>query len=527
MRQLQFEGEITEAARYALRYASDFYDVKEAKDFDSLFQINSRDFLNKCYEGYKISQDIIVRNILSIENELKVKQKELTNFKKGKHHKELYRDPVYKRLVENETQLRIQRAAFHEVANSIVWTVLLQERTHVKSFIQPGGGSGYLRDRNIDSVIAVAKNHNENPNKFTLICDITSCLHVGDLLTVGNGKLTITEVKDKGQVNDLVSEIIHGSLKKMSVNIDAIKKLKLVSPKHGFKQVERNFNQLRNFFSTKEYIQTDETFDSYFQEYRKAITIFTEDKNYSDLVETGLDELYKSDKSYLILPSDCCIIGLFKRKEDESGFVRRMDFRHHLYHWTKEPYEKCQYLDPHKAKFSKEDPPEFVKYHELPIHSFKEKIFVPTHPPIFFVLKEKYAVDLLIDKIDIYIYFDYQRFFEMCKERGLNPRWLSVSDLAKGENKNSTSYLPDFDGKYLEIADTSNKSKSTFGYGLLYRILFEFQWGYNVIDQFKEQLWIDSHPIWNEIRTRVRLKIRYLRLKWYIYKKYVLSYIRS
>ena len=163
MRQLQFEGEITEAARYALRYASDFYDVKEAKDFDSLFQINSRDFLNKCYEGYKISQDIIVRNILSIENELKVKQKELTNFKKGKHHKELYRDPVYKRLVENETQLRIQRAAFHEVANSIVWTVLLQERTHVKSFIQPGGGSGYLRDRNIDSVIAVAKNHNENP----------------------------------------------------------------------------------------------------------------------------------------------------------------------------------------------------------------------------------------------------------------------------------------------------------------------------------------------------------------------------
>jgi len=523
----QFAKEIAEATRYALRYASDFYNVKETKDFDKLFQINSRDFLNKCYEGYKIAQDIIIRSILSIEDELEAKQKEVTNFKKGKHRKELRRDPIYKGLVENETQLRIQRAAFHEVANSIVWTVLLQERTHVKSFIQPDGGSGYLHDRNIDSVIAVAQGHNENPNTFTLVCDITSCLHVGDLLTVGDGKLTITEVKDKGQVNDLVSEIVHGSLKKTGVNIDAIKELKLISPKHGFKQVKRNFNQLRNFFSTKEYIQTDKTFDSYFQEYRRAITIFIEDKNYPDLVEAGLDELYKSDKSYLILPSDCCIVGLFRRKEDESEFVRRMNFRHHLYHWTKEPYEKCQYLDLHKAKFSKEDLPEFVKYHELPIHSFKEKIFVPTHPPIFFVLKEKYAVDLLTDKIDIYIYFDYQRFFEMCKKRNLNPRWLGASDLMKGKNKNSTSYLPDFDGKYLEIADASNKSKSTFGYGLLYRILFEFQWGYNVIDQFKEQLWIDSHPILNEIRTRVRLKIRHLQLRCSICKKYVLSYIRS
>jgi len=42
------------------------------------------------------------------------------------------------------------------------------------------------------------------------------------------------------------------------------------------------------------------------------------------------------------------------------------------------------------------------------------------------------------------------------------------------------------------------------GYGILFRMIYEFQSGYNVIDQMKEGRWINKYTKLSEARLRLR-----------------------
>jgi hypothetical protein len=269
-----FKKELTESTVYATHYGVDFYDIKKEKDF---YKVNkAKDFINKCYEGFKLAQDKIITNILIIEDELKIKNDLLNKIRKGKHRKETFKDSNYFELKKEIDELQIQKMAFQDVAGYIVWTIFLQEKTHIKSFFRTDGGSGYLKDRNIDSLIKVAKKLNEDPNKFTLINDITPSLHVGDLITVGDGTINITEVKQESVVNNLISKTVINTLEKKEVDKKTLEELYKKSPKHGFNQLKRFMNQLISFNYSKEYIKNDTGYDQNFKMNKRAINILTE-----------------------------------------------------------------------------------------------------------------------------------------------------------------------------------------------------------------------------------------------------------
>ena len=512
-----FDKELRETAVYAIRYASDFYGAKGKETYNKLYQVKPKDFINKCYEGFKLGQDKIVANLLVIEDELKSKKSYLKEAQKGKHKRDIYKDPECHKLENEISELEMQRKAFHDIAGVIVWTIFLQERTDIKSFVRNDGGSGYLRDRNIDSVIEVAKKLNEDPNKFTLINDITPSLHVGDLVTVGGGSIVISEVKEETDISNLVSKIVHGTLDGEEVDIEAMKELHKKSPKHGFRQLKRYMDQIISFMHLKKYLETEEGYDPNFKNDKKAVTIWTYDKTYDDFIDFALDQMSKGEEDFVHIPFDCCVVGMFKESYG-SEFVQRMDFKHYLYHESVIPSDQCEYLTT-GLKFTKENPPELFKYQKMfTIYDLRQKM-VSTVTPLFSTLKEKHVLDLLTRKISVYIYFDPDRFFAMCEERGLKPKWLLDKDM-KGTPK---EYLPSFDGRYLRIGEEENNF--IFGYGLFFKIIFDFQFGYNLIDQMKEDLWRRSHPKLGKIRHFIYLRKKRLMIFSYYHGRRLLGKI--
>jgi len=503
MDKIKFRYELEKIIIYANRHASDFYGLKDKKTFNKIFSIPVDDFIYKCYEGFKLAQDKIIDNLLIIEEELREADKAKRIYIKGKHKKDFENKIEYKKLEDQIGELKKQKYSFHDIANVIVWTIFRQQGTYVRSFLREDGGSGYLKDRDIESLIAVAKEMNKAKDTFALINDITSCLHSGDIIAVSKGSFRVVEVKRDSPVNNLVSRIISRAIEDEKIDMEALKELHKQSPKHGIRQIKRYMDQIISISAANRYMETDKIYDPYLKKEKSAINILTKDVDYTQIIDLALDELTKGERQYLILPFDCCIVGLFKKGNSESEYVRQMNFKHELYHSLVERWDKCQYGNWENIKFSENNPPEFIKYQGFKIYLLAQKMTIGGYLPLFLTLKEKHIIDLLTDKIGIYIYFDQDRFFKMCRERGLYPEWVDVEEYKKGESGGGRDYLPSFNGKYLKMSGGRNKKISFFlGYGMFFRMVYNFQSGYNVIDQIKENIWIRSHPKLSNIRDR-------------------------
>lgn len=246
MNNIEFEKKLKELIPLVLRHASDFYELSKFKSLKQAFKsLRHEDFIEKCYEGFKIAQKKIIENIITVETDIEATERSKKILMKGKKLTALEKDPTYTATLQKIYNLRFQKATFHEVANVMVWTLLKMDRAHAKSFIQENGGSGYLKDKNLKSVVTIADKMNDDKNCFALICDISSILHSGDLIVVKKGRIQLIEVKDKSRMNDLVSSAAMAIVYEGEANPDLLEEIKLQSPKDGESQIERFVRQIK------------------------------------------------------------------------------------------------------------------------------------------------------------------------------------------------------------------------------------------------------------------------------------------
>ncbi|HCX38867.1 MAG TPA: hypothetical protein DHS36_01210 [Candidatus Veblenbacteria bacterium] len=487
-------------------HAVDAFQLHNFKDFQKFIRTRgTKEFTNKCYEGFKIAQESIVKNLLVIESEIETYKEKLSFYKKGKKIKQLSKDKQYIELVNSLNKLILQRATIHEVANVIVWTIYLEDRTVIKSFIQKDGNSGYLKDRNIESLVEYANKQNQKEGKFALIHDITSTLNIGDLTIVEGGGRTIAEMKSGGRVEEIISTVLdklsNQENKLSKSDVELLEPLYFEFGKAGLQQLKRSVKQLYKMSNVVNYEKTGKMMDEDLKREKRIVEILEPDKDFGMLINLALEDLYNSQKEYIVIPLDTYIVGIFRRKINESESSNKMNFRHYVYHLTEKPWEKCDYIN--LADFPPDRPIEYILYHDFRIYSLRDKVFFPTHRPIFSILKSRYAIELIMGNVDIYIYFDHDRFVEMCKEKKLPVRWQSKKEILKESKDHSfISNFPLFKGNLLSVGPPDNEM--TMGYGILFRMIYEFQSGYNVIDQMKEGRWINKYTKLSEARLRLR-----------------------
>lgn len=463
------------------RHAADFYRIKEGlfKDKEAAIafakKIGFTNFRKKCYEGFKLAQDEILRAILEIEEKARAVKQDLTDPRI---------DTGRRNLLTNEFNdlMYYQRVVLQEIPNVITWTLLLGEQVHVRSLLVPNMNSGFLTDRNIASVSAVAKEINRDKGRFTLIADITSTVGTCDLITVNAEKpgIEFVEVKE-GKVSGKIIDLIEVSSKTSEEGFQEnfLNFYREHGPK-GAEQAMRIMRQMIRAQKAVDYMKTDKTVDETTGLTKRAIALTTKIVSLSPLVNAALKHFYGAQKEELFIPLDCCLVGIYRRTKDRSYFFNRMGFRHSVYHATKVPWDKCGYLS---GEF------EFSQYADLKIHSLRDNIFVPTHRPIFIIgVDEKFIIDVLCESIDLFLFFDGERFFEMCQEFHLSPRWSSRNNYNRERSNQS---LFDFGNKHLYLKMTDDREQVIEIPVLkapIYSIIYELQSGYSVIKRFRESL---------------------------------------
>jgi hypothetical protein len=186
-----------------LFYLSSEYGIEKcrlSKD-DTLQQIKFYQFV---HEGWKKAQNLTVKVLLDIQDEIsEIKRKIKNHNRKGnrKHAKEL-KDVIV--LLEG------RRRKIQFSINAIVWTIFNLQHHVVRRF--------FLSDDiyNIDKyslfkTLEFVNQENENPNKCAICCDLTTFMHVGDVLIIDlsqkKNPITLVELKE-GKINEKCEDVL-------------------------------------------------------------------------------------------------------------------------------------------------------------------------------------------------------------------------------------------------------------------------------------------------------------------------------
>jgi hypothetical protein len=472
VREDEFRENLEQIAPLVLSYGADSLNIPQgAKPEEISRYANPKEFIRKCNEGFKLAQRRLLNILISIEDESKTISRKLRESRRGSA------DSLKDQLKTEFAKLQFQRASFKEVANVIAWTIFGMERAHIRALMKLGMGEGYLRDRNIASVINQADRINSDPDSFALITDITSCLGVGDLIVVKNLRKTIVEVKE-GKVNELIGKML---TEPSTIDENYHSALGKLSPAKVMDQAERTVRQIAAVGNAIEYIRTDYTE----KDGMTGLPRFAVDPPYPPMYLWGpVNEIVSKIQvgQWRFLHTGSLIVGIVKPDPSYVSYVSGLDFRHYLYHEKSVPWEKCRYTNRADDQSMR---PEFMEYENTPIYSMRHRVFLPDRIPILAMLGARNGIDVLTDALRIYVYFDVDSFYQLCQDVGLEPAWISEKEFRRslGRQPYRTFRPPLFARGHLSFGKNDNRRVLMFG--ILESLVYELETGLSVARKLK------------------------------------------
>jgi len=169
---------------------------------DTLQQIK---FYQLVHEGWKKSQNLAVKEILDIQDEIAIIKRKIKNYNKQNNRKRSKELKNVIKLLEGRKR-KIQFAV-----NAIVWTIFRLQHHIVRRF--------FLKDdiNNIEKyslfkTFEFIDQVNEDPNKCAISCDLTTFMHVGDVLIIdllkkNESPISLVELKE-GKVNNKCQDVL-------------------------------------------------------------------------------------------------------------------------------------------------------------------------------------------------------------------------------------------------------------------------------------------------------------------------------
>jgi hypothetical protein len=468
----EFRENLEQIVPLVLTYGTDSLKIPPEATLEEISRYASPlEFIMKCHEGFKLAQRRIVNILLSIEDEMK------TVSHRTKESRRDSQNSLKNQLKTEFAKLQYQRASFKEVANVIAWTLFGMERTHIKALMKVGMWDGYLRDRNITSVVNQADEINSDPNSFALITDITSCLGMGDLIIAQNGRIAIVEVKE-GKVSEFIGKML---MEPSTVGDSDLSTLRKLSPAKVLDQTERFRRQTATTKNAIQYIRTDYSEKGLMT----GLPRFAIDPLHPPVhLWKPVDEIASKIQvgQWRYLHADSLVIGILKPDPAYEPFVSRLDFQHYLYHERSVPWEKCRYTNRADNQFTR---PEYMEYENTPIYSMRQKVFSPTRIPIFAMLGSRNGIDLLTDALRIYVYFDVDSFYKLCQDVGLRPAWMSEREYRRSLGRQLPHMFdpPLFSRGYLSFGTGDNRR--VFMHGMLENLVYELETGFSVARKLK------------------------------------------
>jgi hypothetical protein len=502
------EKEVKYVFKLATSYAVDFFGAKSPEDIQ---KIDRNIFINKCHEGFYLAQDRIISNLLEIEKELKKVKKRIKEYKSKKRTEEFLKAESYNKLLDKEDALSKEILLFRRLADVIAWTILKMDKVLIRSTQTGEDFHGYLSDKNIESLLDVI-NKTKKKDEFMLINDITLCLGsgAGDLIRIRRGGFDFCEVKE-GIVNEEIFDYVKQAgnyMKEKNIEIkdrkdvenlfkdrasheDFINKSALIfdnkKKSEQFERICRQWERMGNVLDYhKKGIGVDIRKTKGGQETGRMKIMSeakTADEYFFNIIEKEFQYLSTIKSDFHIINFGEFLYFLFSDNQKGTVFniknnrwVRKKNAQHLLFHAINK--NDCKYVtvktvEDWKDAYEKE----LFVYKDLFVINWVEQILRDgsLKPPYLFSLNENLIFDLLFERKSIFVHFNSDNFIKFINSIG-----LGFLEMEKGGKITHDS---------SDIRFKSNKNdkhKVTMGWGMIFRMMFEFQDPMSFLEQMVE-----------------------------------------
>jgi hypothetical protein len=148
--------------------------------------------------------------------------------------------------------------------------------------------------------------------------------------------------------------------------------------------------------------------------------------------------------------------------EGLSPFVREMNARHVIYHHIHDNLADCGY-----GKGPQEGAEELARYSRLFVLNWVTQVMRDGSlmPPFLMAIKRELMFDVLLGRKSIFVYFDGVQFAEFVNEIAAGKFTLTADGHADRE----------WSGLQIKIPGRKTKGPSMLGWGVIFRMLIEFQ----------------------------------------------------
>lgn len=373
------------------------------KDIKSISKSDLEEYLILIHKGFRIGQDLIIKEIIPLLEEnknLKEKDKEAKKKKDKTLQQELSLE-----IKLNEYKIKVLR----HFADFIAWQILKRDYYKARRFFSGNKSRPDLLNSNLDSVLnAVEHYHNEDDKNFALISDLTTFIDIGDILLVSANGIKVIECKE-GETQKKVFEFIDEISKEGfdAKNVDYSDK-----NEKFFEQVQRTLKQIDKGSKLSDFLKNEEGIDPFSDKKIKVQEATNLQIGYFDYLITLIEESKLNGSKYGEVEG-IIYIGIYRDKKIPiSSFLFRGI--------VEQIYEKNIILD------------------------YLQIIDLPLRDPLFFKpFGTETIFDLLFGRIKIYLAINLDKLLDLFKEKNIDARWLSRKETQKllGPNKNHHPFV--------------------------------------------------------------------------------------
>ncbi len=384
-------------------------------------------FLRQVHTGWEKAQNIIFEKIITNEQNISELKIELKDAKACKNKNNI------NKINENISKLKYRKLKLQMVINTIAWIIFKFDHHIVRRF--------FINNR-IDNISKQAlikckdfvNEINKNKINFAIYTDLTTFIHVGDVLYIDNDlhRINIVEIKE-GKINSICREILDYH----SHNNLCFKKIVENLPNEIGKQLYRMAKQDWRAEKVVEAIKNEEGIDIS----TNCKLKISEKRYYINTYEEIIIKLYKKNKwkKWAIdIIDDCLFIGLYSDYRMASTF----DF------WVQQ-YDKYSIIIDYRTVYS-------VNL---------------ARPPFSLQLPENILKDLVNEKIILKMSLWIPKWIEI-----INSKYNYKIELeTKKETRRLLNKSKDillYNGQALKII--KNEKIGYMGFGFISKIFYDF-----------------------------------------------------
>lgn len=390
-------------------------------------------FTEKCHEGFKLAQTLIIEEVLFNQNLLRKKKIELKENRRLRDKEASIKTEHVISVIKNRL------GAYFHIADGIAWQ-LINGEIHISRRLFIGETTKQLNSSNLDHAITVANEINQFPENFALISDLTHFVQIGDLLIRTPESIGITELK-QGAVNEKIAKLVN-KMSNPDCPIKVIEEEISTFDTNTIKQLDRVLRQQKRAFQAIEVINKDKGNDP---KTGQKITVLTP-KNltsvYSHEFQKLLIKLESSKWAYDVLDRGCLHIGLYR----DEGIL----------------------LAPFLIKdiLSKETENYVVVDFMSIAGNVSEPLFAKPISPNF-------IIDILVGDLKLIVGLNIDALIEIFKNTGFEVKLLSEKETMKFRQREKMKVIFIINKRAIQITNPQNKKSMIVGGGIISKILFD------------------------------------------------------